>query len=223
MTENDYLSQFNLYDLLASFLPGAFLLLSIVIPYTGSEIILTELTIGGALVFIVFSYTFGLMTQALGGSIHSGEDAFVERLQVITEGIDSEKEPSDVKPVEIKFVESVRREFDLDANYDDWESVYRLILSKLETTARTRTIRLQALFLAMRGFAVIGIVLVLSYLVMIGLNVTGTVETAASVHTLIVLLPFGVLLSIIAWSRSSEFSEDVIAYMVLEYTLERNE
>lgn len=220
MTADNYLSQFNLYDLLSSFLPGAFLLLSVIIPYNGSEILLTELTVGGAIVFVVFSYTFGLMTQALGGSIHSGEDDFVERMQVITEGSDSES--SDVKPIEIRFVESVRAEFDLDANYNDWESVYRLILAKLETTDRTRTIRLQALFLAMRGFAVIGIVLVVSYLVMIGLDVCDTVETAASIPTLIVLILSGVLLSVIAWSRSSEFSEDVIAYMILEYTLERN-
>lgn len=219
---DEYLSQFNLYDVLASFLPGAFLLLSLLIPYSGTEILLTEVTVGGAIVFVVFSYTLGLMTQALGGAVHSTEDDFVDRMRTITEGFGGDDIDPDVKPIEIQFVESVRTEFDLDANYDDWESVYRLVLAKLEATPRRRSIRLQALFLAMRGFTVCGLVLVVAYLAMIGLLLLGFLETVASLVMLAMLVALAVILTALSWSRGAEFSDDVIAYMILEYTLERN-
>ncbi|APX95117.1 hypothetical protein BB347_00055 [Natronorubrum daqingense] len=196
-------------------------MLSLLIPYSGAEIILTEVTVGGSIVFIVFAYTLGLMTQALGGTIHSSEDDFIERMRRVTEGT-KDGEASDVKPTDIQFVESVRAEFDLDASYNDWESIYRLVLAKLETTSRSRSIRLQALFLAMRGFTVCGIVLIMAYTALLVLISFDLAEAAASTGTLLVLLPLAIVLTFLSWSRGAEFSEDVISYMILEYTLERN-
>ncbi|MHC3437764.1 hypothetical protein ACYJ1Y_06575 [Natrialbaceae archaeon A-gly3] len=222
MTVDDYTSQFNLYDIFASFLPGAFFLLSVIIPYRGIDTIFLELPIGGAIVFVIFSYTIGLMMQALGGSVFSGEDEFASRMRVVTEGNEDEVD-SPVKPMEVQFIEEVRAEFGLDANYDDWESVYKLVLAKLEASPRTRAIRLQALFLAMRGFAVAGIFLLLTYVLILSLDHQGFIESVVSAPTLLGLAFLSIVLSLIGWSRGSEFSEDVIAYMILEYTLERNE
>ncbi|SFL67193.1 hypothetical protein SAMN04487950_4556 [Halogranum rubrum] len=213
-------AQFNLYDIFSSFFPGALFLIGVMIPYVGSGIVTTELKIGNLVVWVILAFASGQFLQTIGGYVISGSDAFETRMRQITEEEESEYETT---PMDIKFVENVREDFELDANYDAWKRIYKMILAQLESTSRNRTLRLQALYLAMRGTGVAMFLLAFLYVISVMLNDADIIKLSVPELALLPMIIITVGLGGASIVRANEFSEDTVSYMVFEYRLERDD
>lgn len=222
-------NKFNLYDIFANFLPGAVLLVGILFPYVGTGGLFTGLTAGGMLVILVLSFAGGLFVQAVGGSIQSSGQDFENHIQNVDRYIDETNEQHDgtdanlginISPLDAYFVETFRAELGLTSDFDDWSRLHKLILAKLEATSRTRALRLQALFLAMRGMAVTMALLALWFLLYTIVATGNVLPVAVPVWILPCLSGVSIVAAGILYSRGGEFSRDVAKYMIIEYYLE---
>jgi len=222
-------ANFNLYDIFANFLPGAVFIIGVLFPYVGIDGLFTELKVGGLLLIIVLSFAAGLFVQAVGGDIQSSGQDFVDHIRKVdredgeTPDVDEGgglESNINISTLDAHFVEAFRAELGLSSDFEDWHRLHKLILAKLEGTSRSRALRLQALYLAMRGMAVTAGILSVWYVLYMVLVVTDVFPTSLPVWSLpcIAFLLLGV--TGIFYERSTEFSEDVAKYMVIEYYLE---
>lgn len=211
-------SHFNLYDIFSNFLPGAVFLIGAVIPYVGTKPLFVDLKFGSILVWIIVSFSVGLFIQAIGGWFLHGDDNFKRRMRSVTE---EGNDDSDTTAVDVQFIEAVRSDYDLSADFKDWSRLYKLVLAALEPTSESRTLRLQALYLGMRGMAVAGILLFLIHGAAGLLSFCGEISLETPVWLLVGVATLFLLLGLISLYRASEFSEDVTTYMILEYNLNR--
>lgn len=140
--------RFNIYDIFSTFLPGAVLLIGLVLPHPDIPKYLDNLTFASLLVWAIVAFAGGLFLQSIAGELVSGETRFDNRMsRVVESGKDDEK----VTAADVDFLETARQDFGLDAEFGDWNHMYRAVLTELEQHPPSRAIRLQALFLAMRG------------------------------------------------------------------------
>lgn len=190
------------------------------IPYVGSDVVTAELKVGNLVVWVILAFASGQFLQTVGGYVISGSDAFETRMRQITEEEDSSYETT---PMDIMFVENVRNDFDLDANFDKWNVVYKMILAHLDATSRNRTLRLQTLYLAMRGTAIAMILLAILYTISVMLNDVGWIELSIPEIALLPMTIVAMSLGMASILRAKEFSKDTVSYMLFEYRLERND
>lgn len=214
MSVSQEFGRFNIYDLFSTFLPGATLLIGVTIPHPAAPEYLTNITFASLFVWLIIAFVTGLFLQSIAGSFISGEDSFADRMSSVVE---SGKDDDKVTAAEVQFLEAARDEFGFDANFEDWDHMYRAVLTELEQNPPSRAIRLQALFLAMRGIAVgLG-------LVAISLAIYFILEFRYTVSLHSPLLLYGVgtgflfIMAGITKRRAEEFSEDVVSYMITEF------
>lgn len=222
-------ANFNLYDIFANFLPGIIFLVGVLLPYVGLDGLFAELKAGGLLLMVVLSFAVGLFIQAVGGNIQSSGQDFADHIRnVDLENEEEQKtnvrsEPNsaiNISTLDAYFVEAFRAELGLGSDFEDWSRLHKLILAKLEATPRSRALRLQALYLAMRGMAVTMWLLALWYTLYLVLVVTDVFSTPLPVWSLPCIIFVSFVAAEIFYERSAEFSKDVAKYMIIEYYLE---
>lgn len=222
-------ANFNLYDIFANFLPGAIFMTGILFPYVGISGLFTELKAGGLLLMVVLSFAAGLFVQAVGGNVQSSGQDFADHIQKVDRGDNEESEIEEypeseseinISPLDAYFVEAFRVELGLDSDFEDWSRLHKLILAKLEATSRSRALRLQALYLAMRGMSVTAGFLSIWYILYMVLVLIEVFSTPLPTWSLLYVacLSFGTAGKF--YERSEEFSKDVAKYMIIEYYLE---
>lgn len=215
MSVDQQIGRFNVYDIFSTFLPGAILLVGVISPHPSVDAYANSLTVSSLIVLSIIAFTIGLFLQIIAGALVSVEDAFVRRIDRI---IEPGNEDESVTGADVNFVEAAREEFALGVNFDEWALLYRGVLSELERARPSRAIRLQALFLAMRGL-VVGLSIVYlttaTYLVLFYLRwTTLSLPAPLLVAVLFVLLP----VILVGYRRAGEFADNVVSYMIIEYS-----
>lgn len=158
--------------------------------------------------------------------LRTEEDGSLDREKQRSEHEDESQEVEliddlQVIEVDVQFLEACRREFGFDAEFDDWEQLYRVILSKLKSVPQSRAIRLQALYLGMRGMVVTLSILAVYYLVF-GIGVHhDQLMAELELWTIFLLFAICAVLVPLFYSRQKEFRSDVTRYMIIEYYLEQ--
>lgn len=221
-------SKFNLYDIFANFLPGAVLLIGLSFPYLGIDGLFASLNTGGLLLMLVLSFAAGLFVQAVGGNVQSSGRDFADHIQNVDRYADVEDERYDadvdaeinISTLDAYFVEAFRAELGLTSDFDDWSRLHKLILAKLEATSRTRALRLQALFLAMRGMAVTMALLAVWFVLYMVFATINLFPATTPIWALPYLSLLWLCIAGVLYDRAGEFSRDVTKYMIIEYYLE---
>ncbi|USZ67836.1 hypothetical protein NGM10_14015 [Halorussus salilacus] len=221
-------ANFNLYDIFANFLPGAVLVIGLLFPYVGIDGLFVEVEVGSLLVLLVSSFAVGLFVQALGGIVQSSGQDFANHIKKVDERADSSgktgtpepKSEINISTLDAYFIETFRAEFGLESDFTDWNRLHKLILAKLEATSRTRALRLQALYLSMRGMAATMVLLASWFGIYAILTAVDVFPTAIPFWTFPYLVAVSLVTAGIFSNRGSEFSRDVAKYMVIEYYLE---
>lgn len=221
--------KFNLYDIFASLLPGAVLLVGFLFPYVGIDGLFAGFSAGGVLLTLVLSFVAGLLVQAIGGSLQSSGRDFANHIQNVDRYAKEEDEElaeldvdSDinVSTLDAYFVEAFRAELGLAPDFNDWSRLHKLILAKLEATSRTRVLRLQALFLAIRGMVVAMTLLSIWFALYMVFAIVNVAPTSVPVWSLPYLSCLWLGVAGVLYKRGGEFGRDVAKYMIIEYHLE---
>jgi len=206
--------RFNIYDIFSTFLPGAVLVIGIALPHPDIPGFLTTLTFASLIVWGIVSFAAGLLLQSISGEIVSGEDSFHKQMSRVT---DSGKDDDKVTAADIDFLETAREEFGFDAEFDDWNHMYRAVLTELEQHPPSRAIRLQALFLAMRGLVVGFGIITITSAIYTGLAWCEYITPHSPVELYGATTVISLLTGIFVYLRATEFSDDVVSYMITEF------
>lgn len=214
MSATKDISRFNLYDLFSTFLPGSTLLLGIVLPHPSIITSIGSLSLAGLVVGAIISFVLGLLLQAVGGSQHSVGEEFSTQLTSIVE---SDEGDDEVTAIDVRFIEYARKYFELDVDFEDWKHLYRMVLSEIDGQRDTRALRLQALFLAMRGLMTALILLTITSSVYLFLQCRGLFQTTIPSELWPVVILLCAIGSILAKGRMDEFKQDTVEYMIIEF------
>lgn len=211
-------NSFNLYDLFSTFLPGALLSLLAVLPVVGGKFAEISIGVGGLIIWIVISFSLGLMLQAVGSVYFNGKKDFVSKLKGVTEG---DENTSEVTAVDVEFVEIVTNDFYLESDFDDWGRLYKVILAELEDSTRTRALRLHALYLGMRGLGIATLATAVLYGIYWFCVVEYGYTTGLPANFYPIIITSFILISVLSFKRAKEHNSDVTEYMITEYYLEK--
>lgn len=212
---------FTIYDIISSFLPGAVFVTGALLPFTGVGDLLIDLRLGSIVIFAIISFTTGLAFQAVGGIVSSTSDIFAQHLTDVVSDEQNETSPLGVDTSDVQFVESFRKEFNLDSEFDNWSSLYRRVVSRLERSQYQRTIRLQALQLGTRGLCVALGILALSYIGgYIIVVIPFSIEDVSVIIPPLLMPLLGVIyaaVSVAFYKRSNEYGKYSVRYMISEF------
>lgn len=206
--------RFNVYDVFSTFLPGAITVIGIGAPHPDAASYFTDISLASILVWSIVAFVIGLIVQVPARALVSGENSFNQRMARIVE---SDKEDNQVTGADVKFLETARDHFGFDSEFEDWDRMYRAVLTELEQNPPSRAIRLQALFLALRGLVVALFILV----------ITTTLYAVSAASFGVKLYPptwllwigaitLAIIAMCLAW-RAGEFNDDVASYMMTEF------
>lgn len=165
---NQGIKTINLYDIFANIVPGAYFLIGLYVgihPTKLVELFYTQpvtVPVGLPLLLLVLVVAFivGQLLQ-LGGGINDDDHGFGEMMRRIRgDDVDCRYEISEV---EDKFWTMCRREFELSDDFESYDTLFNLLLSHVESSGRSRALRLQALYLFVRGVFVASTYLSLLY------------------------------------------------------------
>jgi hypothetical protein len=214
MNSSQEYGRFNIYDIFSTFLPGAVLLIGIALPHPSTPSYIVGISVGGLLVWAIVAFAAGLFLQSIAGEIVSGETSFDDQMSRVVE---SGRDDEEVTAADVDFLETAREKFGFDAEFDDWNHLYRAVLTELEQNPPSRAIRLQALFLAMRGLVVAFIILTITTGIYTVLAVCEYITPHSPVVLLVVTTILLLLAAIFIYRRAVEFSDDVVSYMITEF------
>lgn len=206
--------RFNIYDIFSTFLPGAIVIIGIAAPHPDAPGYFASVSLASLLVWTTVAFAVGLFLQGLASDLVSGEQGFDDRMSRVVE---SGRDDDAVTLADIDFLETARDEFGFDATFEDWNHMYRAVLTELEQNPPSRAIRLQALFLSMRGLVVaLGILGMTTglYALLLAFDL---ITSSLPYPLLIVIMTLFLLLAVFAEQRAEEFSDDVVEYMITEY------
>lgn len=164
MVANQGLKTLNLYDVFANIVPGLYLILGSALVVKPVELIdavfagnvAVPVGIPLLLTGVAVSFVVGQLLQ-MGGSRHDDDHGF-DALMWRIRGRDTDCRYS-LSDVEDDFWEMCRGRFDLTWDFESHDKLFKLLLSYLESSERSRALRLQALYLFVRGIFVASIFL----------------------------------------------------------------
>ena len=133
----------ELYDILASLIPGTTILMAVAVVFEIEQYIQIS---GGIIVgvFFIIGYIFGHVVQAVASQLDGTPTLFGTVVRV------SKGEEVDDVSIPITHVEEavwplIKRKFALPDEFENHGEMFRLLLSYIETTPATRALRFQAL------------------------------------------------------------------------------
>jgi hypothetical protein len=227
---NQGIKTINLYDIFANIVPGVYFLIGLYVGTHPTKILDLFFTrevvipVGLPLLLLVVAVAFviGQLLQ-LGGGVYDddhGFDALMRRIR----GEDVSCRYN-ISEVEDRFWEMCRQEFDLSDEFESHETLFNLLLSYVEASGRSRALRLQALYLFVRGVFVASTYLTLLYatLVIVLLFDYPLGPLAAVIRSIEVNFLYAVLamaLTKLTDRSRAGLEEDWIEYTVVESYLE---
>lgn len=214
MSASQEFERFNAYDIFSTFVPGFAVLFGVTVPHPRVYNNIGEIPISSLALGLILAFTLGLFIQGIAGIVLSGERSFKARMnKVVTEGLDDD----DVSEFDVYFLENAREKFNLDVEFDDWGYLYRTVLTELEQNPSSRAIRLQSLFLAMRGLCVGTAILSVTTLGYLILAADGRISPEWPIRIFVVVNIVLLVLCLVAYVRALEFRTDVVSYMITEF------
>lgn len=221
VSQEQRFGRFNLYDIFANFLPGAVLILGFYLPHTSQDFSFPGISITDAVVVTLLAFVVGFILQAMASFLSKQYgNPFESEVADIN---------SDQDDLYRDFASVCKKKFGIEVNELDEEDeelswLFKAILSDLENSPWSRTLRIQALHLAARGLAVAFLVLTVYY----GIYWEGSLSVgddelfARACVPAFATLGTASLFGVIAW-RAIHFEKDVVTYMISEFTMHNRE
>lgn len=205
----------NLYDVLVNLIPGATLLIAL------SAVIKLEsylqFTAGTTAVgiFLISSFVVGHAIQFAASHLAGTPSLFGEIVSASREGR-TEGTPIMMTHVEAQLWPMMRRKFDLPEGYDNYGTMFRLLLSYVETTPATRAIRFQSLYSFHRSmwatsYVTVGVIIVSAGLKQLDILLVRSWAILGLASTLSVV---GIL---VFDSRRKKFNKRFIQYAIADF------
>lgn len=229
MVSSHDFDRFNIYDIFSTFLPGSVLLIGVAAPLVGLEVLLLDLSIGGILVLIILSFGTGLGIQALATYISSASSGFSNHMDNVfpEEDPNSDEDPDQtptespigVNSIDYDFYQKCKLEYNLSADFNDWDRLFKLVLTDLEGNDPSRALRMQALYLGMRGMVVTTAILAIYFTILSIISHFGSLQLQLTLIEVILLAAISGALAILACIRQDEFRDDVLQYMIGDFCI----
>ena len=243
--QSESYARLNIYDIFADILPGAVFVAGLAFPFIRNE---PDLNIVEGIGFLVLAFTFGLWTQSLGSRFGDGDKPFNEYMENLVEcerSYDSENQndtnisfggdKTKITKIDLEFLHYCRDTYEIEDDFDDWGHLFKLLMSQLEGSAWSRTVRIQTLHLATRGLYVSFFLLTIYYTILLTANfapVSSFIRSFSpgflllsgytiNVWDSILIIAFNLALFKEFRRRSKHFEHDVVMYIVSELTLIR--
>lgn len=132
-----------------------------------------------------------------------------------------ESEPTEgVESIDADFIELVRDERGYGPRYNNWTSLYRWVLVRLDDSSRTRAIQLHGLFLATRGMFVASIISLLFYISTFYLYQDDIITIEISEVLCASLAVVSFLLAVLFYLRAVDLNQSLTNTMIKEYVAE---
>lgn len=217
MSVNRSLSALNLYDVLTDLIPGvtfvgalAFLIRVEDIETLDAGLLITVTAVGG--------YVVGHAIQSIRSEVWGTPDLFQRTVSALHDGA-GETPLGEVSDVESQFLERCREQFDLEAGFQNWSQLFRLVMSYLETQSEQRALRFQALHsfywsmaAAFGGIALLTIGAAVA-------NVAVEVDLLRSISTLVGVFVVSSLLAAVFEHRRRGFQKHFVRYIITDIFL----
>lgn len=133
---------------------------------------------------------------------------------------DESESTEEVESIDAYFIELIRDERNYSARYNNWTSLYRWVLVKLDDSSRTRAIRLHGLFLATRGMFVASVILFAFYALTFYLYQDEIITIEISEVLCASLAGVSFLLAVIFYLRAADLNQSLTDTMIKEYVAE---
>lgn len=224
ITEQEF-GRFNIYDVFSTFLPGSILIIGVTAPLTGLNTLFINLSVGGILLLIILSFGTGLGIQAIASSVSSASNGFSDHMDRVLpdeengDGSGNTQQDSliEISSIDYDFYQKCKYEYNLPADFSSWDRLFKLVLTDLEGRAQTRALRIQALYLGMRGMVITTILLFSYFLLILLLEHYNLIQLRLSFINIVILALVSLFSAFLAWSRQEEFRNDMIQYMIGDF------
>jgi hypothetical protein len=164
----------ELYDVLANLVPGAVVLLALSAIFRVETYLQFSTGAIAAGTFLVSALVCGHIIQLVGSELDGTPTLFGDVIQATRDG-NTDELPIAVTHVEEAIWPLMQRKFALPDEFNDYGTLFRLLLSYIETTPATRALRFQALHSFHRSMWAVGYVAAVLTLSSMLLKYTGWV------------------------------------------------
>lgn len=227
MVTGQEFGRFNIYDVFSTFLPGSILIIGVAAPLTGLDTLFVDLSVGGILVLIILSFGAGLGIQAIASSMSSASSGFSAHMDRVLPDDENEEGSGDTQqdsPIEISsidydFYQKCKYEYNLSADFSSWDRLFKLVLTDLEGRAQTRALRMQALYLGMRGMVITTVLLAGYFSLILLFEHCGLIQLRLPSLDIGLLTLVSLCSALLAWDRQEEFRNDMIQYMIGDFCI----
>lgn len=202
----------HLFDILAALIPGAVLLTIFSVVFTGDFF---DVLVGNAGVFLVFSYVFGNGIQEGMTLVANAPQHF----EILMEDVVSENSRNpDIAVTEIEegFLDLCLDEFELRDDFDDYDRLFDMLLSYLDTKPASRGLRFQALFSFYWAMEFVSYLAVLVGTLALVASHVRPAMTIGQLQILTVIL-FSVMGIFVFRARRASFGEDFVEYVIADF------
>lgn len=212
----------ELYDVLTNLVPGAVLVLAISAIFRVEEYVQFSTSTFAAGTFLVSALVFGHVIQVVASELDGTPTLFGEIIRV-GQGEEVDNVEISITSVEEAVWPLMKRKFALPDNYSDYGSLFRLLLSYIETTPATRALRFQALHAFHRSMWAVGFIILILALTAILLKCMAIVGVRS--WPILGLTITGSFVGIVVFKRRKEkINRRFIQYAIADfYTDQLNE
>jgi len=233
MVAEEGIQSVNLYDLFANVIPGMSFVFGLTIAFEPAPTIgailsvehPAQFNIAYLILLLSIAFVIGQLLQAFG-SRHDGDHGFSNFVRKIKgEDIECRHRLTDFGD---EFWEHCEDRFDLSEDFDDYGRLFKLILSRLESSGQNRALRMQALYLFARGVWVAAWALTLLFLITyfsIEYDYLPVNWTTMFRAPEVILFGAGVtwVTRMIVASEREQFEKDWIQYTITEFSMLQEE
>lgn len=131
------------------------------------------------------------------------------------EGRRQHQSPIEVDDIDLDFYNKCRYEYRLPSDFTGWDRLFKLVLTDLEGRSHSRALRLQALYLGLRGMVVS--ISILGIYFMSLLIFDGPVEISENI--IIILAVISLISAVLSFIRQKEFRNSVLKYIIAEFCI----
>ncbi|WP_152421733.1 hypothetical protein [Haloferax denitrificans] len=213
------LRSLELYDVLANLIPGSILLLSVgVVIEIERYFELSNIAVAAA-IFAVLAFTFGHVIQAFASWLNGTPRLFGDVIDSVRFG-GPEEISIRVSHVERMAWPLLQRRFCLPSDFEDNGTLFRLLLSYIETTPATRSLRFQAIHSFHRSMSAAWVLVIAMVPASLLLDSCGLVE-ARSIPILSALVLGSAVFALVFNNRKKKFNKLFIQYALADLYMDQ--
>lgn len=210
--------QLNLYDIFANILPGAYLLIGLIVPEWIAGGNFPNVSVLGTTAALVVAFVLGFCLQALGSCLLHGSRPFNEMMSQ-DGGDGTGADGISYSDVDELFCQFCKDDFGVDPRSADGSRLFKLVISDIETGGQQRALRIQALHLAARGLFLASVPIALYHFVRMMPLLPLPRSSSLVIHWYVFAV--AIALAPIFYYRYRDFERDVAMYMIYDFVLER--